>query len=138
MAKRFSDTEIWEEDWFLDLPTDYKLFWFYILAACDQAGFFKVNVKSFSARTNVKINSETAFELFNKGKKRIRKVNGSMWLIEDFFKFQYGNKFNVLNKMHLGIGKIYSNLGVSLDSLKGVERVSIESKKGLERVSMVS
>ena len=26
MAKRFSATEIWDEDWFLDMPNEYKLF----------------------------------------------------------------------------------------------------------------
>jgi len=128
MAKRFSDTEIWEEDWFLEMPTEYKLFWFYILSACDQAGFFRVNIKSFSARSGIEINIGTALEHFNKGKKRIRCVNGSMWLIEDFFKFQYGHKFNVENKMHTGIEKIYSSHGVSIASLKGIERVSKGSK----------
>lgn len=124
MAKRFTATDIWEEDWFIDLPTDYKLFWFYILSACDQAGFFKVNVKAFNSLHHTKIELDTAFDVFNKGKKRLRKVNGSMWLIEDFFKFQYGQKFNSENKMHAGIEKIYIGHGVSIGSLKGVERVS--------------
>jgi len=112
MAKRFAATEIWKEDWFLDLPTEYKLFWFYILSTCDQAGFFKVNTKVFCATSNIEIDSDTAFELFNKGKNRIRRINGSSWLIEDFFKFQYGNKFNINNQMHVGIEKIYNNHGV--------------------------
>lgn len=124
MAKRFASTEIWKEDWFLEMPNDYKLFWFYLLSNCDQAGFFKVNTKIFCSLNNVEIDTETAIELFNKGKKRIRKVNGSMWLIEDFFKFQYGQKFNTENKMHVGIEKIYNNHGISIGSLQGVERVS--------------
>lgn len=131
MAKRFSATEIWEEDWFLDMPNEYKLFWYYILSACDQAGFFKINIKSFSSKNNVELDIDTAFELFNKGKKRLRKVSNSVWLIEDFFKFQYGHKFNCNNKMHLGIEKIYSLHGISIDSLRGVERVSTVSKEGV-------
>ena len=129
MPKRFTDTKIWEEDWFIEMPVEYKLFWFYILSACDQAGFFKINIKSFSAMVGVEINSETAFELFNKGKERLRKINGSMWLVEDFFKFQYGHKFNDKNKIHLGIEKLYSNHGVKIGTLKGIERVSKESDK---------
>lgn len=124
MPKRFTATEIWEEDWFLDMPNEYKLFWFYILSACDQAGFFKINTKSFCALNNVIISTETAIELFNKGKKRLRKVNGSLWLLEDFFKFQYGHKFNPNNKMHLGIEKIYDKHGVKISSLQGVETLS--------------
>jgi len=129
MAKRFASTEIWNEDWFLELPIEYKLFWFYIVAICDQAGFFKINLKRFCELNNVQIDSETAIELFNKGKKRIRKVNGSMLLIEDFFKFQYGHKFNSENKVHLGIEKIYNSHGVEIGSLKGIERVSKGSSK---------
>ncbi|HEY6436163.1 MAG TPA: hypothetical protein VIY47_06210, partial [Ignavibacteriaceae bacterium] len=115
-------------DWFLELPCEYKLFWFYILSNCDQAGFFRVNTKVFCSLNHVNINTETAVEFFNKGKKRIRKVNGSMWLIEDFFKFQYGNKFNIKNNMHLGIEKIYVRYGVAIESLQGIERVSKGSK----------
>jgi hypothetical protein len=129
MAKRFASTEIWKEDWFLEMPCEYKLFWLYVLSACDQAGFFKINTVVFNSSNSVNINIDTAIEFFNKGKKRIRKVNGSMWLIEDFFKFQYGQKFNLTNKMHLGIEKIYSGHGVSISSLEGVERVSKETDK---------
>jgi len=124
MAKRFTSTEIWEEDWFLDMPIEYKLFWFYILSACDSGGFFKINVKSFCMLNRVEIDIETAFEIYNKGKKRLRKVNGSMWLIEDFFKFQYGTKFNPESKVHSGVEKIYSSHGISISSLKGIDRVS--------------
>ncbi len=129
MAKRFTSTEIWNEDWFLELPIEYKLFWFYMLSTCDQAGFFKINLKRFCELNKCQIDSETAIELFNKGKKRIRKVNGSMLLVEEFFKFQYGHKFNTTNKMHLGIEKIYNGHGVSMQSLGGIERVSKGSQE---------
>ena len=124
MAKRFAATEIWEEDWFLELPIQYKLFWFYILSACDAGGFFRVNVKTFCVLNNVEIDTDTAFEVFNKGKKRLRKVNGSMWLIEDFFKFQYGHKFHPESKVHSGVEKIFRNHGVDIGSLKGIDRVT--------------
>ena len=130
MAKRFTASEIWEEDWFIDLPTQYKLFWFYILSACDQAGFFKINVKRFSALNSVEIDSEIAFELFNKGKKRLRRINGSMWLIEDFFSFQYGHIFNPNNRMHESIGKIYDKYEVKIGSIRGLKEVKEKSSNG--------
>lgn len=123
MAKRFFATELWDEDWFLDIPTEYKLFWFYILSACDAGGFFKVNVKRFNSIHNLDIDLDKAFEFFNNGKKRLRKVNGSLWLIEDFFKFQYGQKFNQESRVHTGIEKIYKSHGVSIGSLKGIDRL---------------
>lgn len=123
MAKRFAATEIWEEDWFLELPNEYKLFWFYVLSACDHAGFFKINIKVFSSLNNVQIDIETAFELFNKGKKRLRKVNGSMWLIEDFFLFQYGQILNLNNRVHKSIKDTYKKHGVNVTSIRGLNEV---------------
>lgn len=123
MAKRFTSTEIWKEDWFLELPNEYKLFWFYILSGCDQAGLFKINVRHFSFVTGVEIDSETAFELINKGKQRLRKINGSMWLIEDFFHFQYGQNLNLNSRVHKSIEELYSKHGVKLTSIRGLNEV---------------
>ena len=43
MAKRFTDTMKWNEDWYLDLALVDKLFWIYICDNCDHAGIFKPN-----------------------------------------------------------------------------------------------
>jgi len=126
MAKRFCSTDIWNEDWFLDMPNEYKLFWFYILSACDHSGMFKVNVKFFCATNNVSVEIDKALEFFNKGKKRIRKINGSMWLIEDFFIFQYGHSLNTKNNVHRSIKEIYKKNGVELTSIRGL----VEVKEG--------
>lgn len=123
MAKRFTATEIWDEDWFLELPLEYKLFWFYILSACDQAGLFKINVRSFCSLNNVEIDIDKAYQLYNKGKNRLRKVNGSNWLIEDFFHFQYGQNLNLNNRVHQSIERIYSKHGVNLGSIRGLNEV---------------
>jgi hypothetical protein len=120
MAKRFTATELWEEDWFLDMPNEYKLFWFYMKDRCDHAGLFKVNTTTFNKMNDSSIDSELAFEYFNKGKKRIRKVNGSSWLIEDFFLFQYGEHFNTKNRMHESILKLYNKAEVKLGSIRGL------------------
>lgn len=123
MPKRFTATEIWEEDWFLEMPKDYQLFWFYVKDKCDHAGIFKINIKSFNSLFGSNIESDTAFELFNKGKKRIRKVNGSSWLFEDFFTFQYGRKFNGNNRLHDSIAEIYDKHEVNLTSIRGLKVV---------------
>lgn len=133
MAKRFSSTEIWKEDWFLDMPNDYKLFWFYILSACDHSGIFKVNVKYFCSINNVDVEVDIALEFFNKGKKRIRKINGSLWLIEDFFIFQYGHSLNTNNTVHKSIKDIYEKNGVELGSIRGLKEVESESGRGKGR-----
>ncbi len=100
MAKRFVSTEIWDEDWFLEMPTEYMLFWFYLFTKCDHAGLFRVNVKKFNRINNFSVVASKALEYFNEGKIRIREVKDSIWLIEDFFVFQYGTTFNPNNKLH--------------------------------------
>lgn len=132
MAKRFTSTDIWDEDWFIDLPKDYIIFWFYVKDVCDHAGIFKVNVKKFNKMFGCKVDSEVAFKLFNSGKERLRKVNGSNWLLEDFFKFQYGHNFNGNNRLHESIAAIYDKVEVNLTSIRGLKVVKERTKGGQE------
>lgn len=123
MAKRFSDTKIWDEDWFLDMPIEYKLFWFYMLSACDHAGFFKVNLRSFKALNGVNLTSKEALFFFNSGKDRIKEINVSIWYIEDFFVYQYGPTFNKKNRVHSSIEREFIKNNVELTSIRGLKEV---------------
>lgn len=120
MAKRFAATEIWEEDWFLEMPNDYKLFWFYLLANCDHGGLFKVNVRSFCGLLGVSVTPDKALEYFNSGKTRLRIVNQSVWLVEDYFVFQYGPKLNANNNVHASVLELYEKVGVEVSSIRGL------------------
>lgn len=120
MAKRFTSTEIWGEDWFLDMPNDYKLFWYYILSNCDHSGIFKVNLRSFCGLLEVKIETEKALEYFNKEKDRIQEINKNLWFIKDFFVFQYGTTFNINNRLHASIKSIYDKYGIKMSSIRGL------------------
>lgn len=120
MAKRFVDTKIWGEDWFLEMPNEYKLFWFYILSECDHAGLFKVNLRSFRGLLEVKMTTTEALGHFNNGKDRIRIISESLWLIEDFFVFQYGTTFNSNNRLHESIEKQLEKHGIKLTSIRGL------------------
>jgi len=42
MAKRFTDTEKWNEDWFLEIINPHKLFWIYICDNCNHAGILSL------------------------------------------------------------------------------------------------
>jgi len=121
MAKRFISTAIWDEDWFLDMPPEYKLFWFYILSNCDFGGLFKVNLRSFCGLNAVKIDSNTALQYFNKDKQRIKVLdNQQVWFIEDFFSFQYGTTFNPENRVHASIEKLYLKYDLKMTSIRGL------------------
>lgn len=127
MPKRFTATEIWDEDWFLEMPMEYQLFWFYMKDKCDHAGFFKINVSKFNKLHGVNVEIDQVFEMFNKGKERLRKINGSMWFIEDFFVFQNGNTINMNNNAHRSVRQLLEHRGVSLGSLRGLKEVKEKS-----------
>lgn len=126
MAKRFTSTDIWEEDWFLEMPSDYQLFWFYMLSKCDHAGFFKVNVKTFNLIKECKISGTKAVEYFNSGKDRVREVKDGFWFIEDFIQFQYGHYLNQNNRLHFSILERLEKFEVKLTSIRGLR----EGKNG--------
>ncbi len=132
MAKRFTATEIWSEDWFLIMPVEYKLFWYYMLANCNHAGFFRVNLRSFCGLNGVNLTSTSILDFFNDGKLRIRVVNQSLWLIEDFFVYQYGSTLNKNNRVHDSITKEYLKHNIDLTSIRGLkdlkERVKDKDK----------
>ena len=121
MAKRFFSTDIWHEDWYIDMPMEYKLFWFYIIGNCDHAGIFKVNLKVFNALNGVNLESKRAIEYYNSGKQRIRIIVDNLWLIEDFFMYQYGETFNPNNRVHDSIEKIYNRYGIKMTSIRGLK-----------------
>lgn len=128
MAKRFISTELWGEDWFLEMPAPYKLFWYYLISNCDHAGLYKVNMRTFSLLNEVSLTSTDAINYINKGKNRIRVISESTWFIEDFFVFQYGTTFNTGNKVHVSIEKLYKRYEIELTSLRGLKEV----KQGLK------
>jgi hypothetical protein len=121
MAKRFTDTEIWLEDWFLDMPIEYKLFWYYIISSCDHAGIFKVNIRVFNNLNCVNIEVGQALKYFNKNKDRIRELSDNVWLIEDFFVYQYGTSMNLNNRVHESISKVYEKYDLKLTSIRGLK-----------------
>jgi hypothetical protein len=120
MPKRFIATELWNEDWFLEIPMEYRLFWYYILSKCDHAGLYRANIKTFCSINDVSITAVKALSYFNDGKDRIRVVSDRVWLIEDFYVFQYGTTFNINNKVHESILNAYNQHNIKLTSIRGL------------------
>lgn len=128
MGKRFMGTELWEEDWFIAMPKDYKLFWYYMLAKCDHAGIFKVNLTSFCRLNEASVDPDKALAFFNLEKERVRVVNQSVWLVEDFFVYQYGPVLNTSNRVHQSALDLYEKNGINLTSIRGI----IDLKDGVK------
>jgi hypothetical protein len=125
MSKRFTSTELWVEDWFCEMPMEYKLYWYYMLSKCNHAGIFKVNTRMFNNINDCNVNNKTAFDFFNSDKKRIREINENVWLIEDFFYYQYGKSFNIKNRVHKSIYEVYNQYNIALTTIRGLNDVYI-------------
>ena len=90
MAKRFSDSEKWNDVWFTELNNDQKIIWIYLLDHCDNAGIFKLNMKLINFNCSTNISVEEFISIF---KERITQINKESWIINKFCYFQYGPDF---------------------------------------------
>jgi len=85
MSKRFIDTRIFDDDWFMDLSKDSKLLWLYFITKCDHAGMIKLNMKLCKLQTDIKDLDENIIQLGN----RIITVSEHLYFIPKFIEFQY-------------------------------------------------
>jgi hypothetical protein len=127
MAKRFIASELWDKDWFLELPSKYKVLWIYMITKCDVAGIFDPNLKTISKLLNEKYTEADIFSVFN-GK--IRKVQDK-WLLNKFINFQYGDSLsphmikpinNALRKVNLDLDTLLIQYREGIDTPKDIEK----------------
>ena len=139
MSKRFHDTDIWDEDWYLDMPLEYRSFWGYVCDKCDHAGIWRPNVRRFNADIENAIDLDTALTFFNTDKTRIVPLESGHWMILDFVPFQYGKSLNKNNRVHLSVFNRLNDLEVNLGSIRGLKEVKegssrpqVEVKEGVK------
>ena len=106
MPKRFTDTEKWSEDWFLELSNAHKLFWIYICDNCNHGGIFKLNRKMFEFLIGQEINPQDFLSKVNQDKERVKVIDKGKWFIINFVKFQYGEELNPDSRIHASVIKI--------------------------------
>lgn len=85
MAKRFTDTEKWNDDWYISLDNDYRIIWQWLLDNCSHAGICKRSMKLLNMMCNTSI-LEDELILIMCGRVIIIDNN---WFIPNFLKFQY-------------------------------------------------
>ena len=119
MAKRFTDTAKWNEDWFLDLTNSHKLFWIYICDNCDHAGIFKPNKRMFELIVGDRIDITDFLSIVNGDKIRIIELENGRWYLTGFISFQYGGKLNVNNRVHKSILSVLTKNNITwVDDVK--------------------
>jgi hypothetical protein len=123
MAKRFTDTEKWEDEWFTDLSNDYKVIWFYLLDTCDNAGIWKKNIKKLNYLCNTDISTDDLLKVFGK---RITILADEKWFINKFCVVQYGHDFlQSKNKAVLSAIKKLLIEGVQIENIYSMNTLSI-------------
>jgi len=135
MAKRFTDTTKWTNNkWFFNLSLESKLFWMYILDACDQVGVWEENVILASRIIGYEYSIDTLLK--DLGKQIHLFKEDRKWWIVDFCGFQYGilkedsaskpiqSHISLLKKHSLWI--LYTK---GIHTLKDKEEVKVEVKE---------
>ena len=93
MGKRFTDTDLWDKEWFMDLAPAEKCAWYYIKDRCDNVGVWSPNRKL----ANVVIGADVDWEaLPGKCHGNIRVLPSGKWLIVDFVRFQHPDIFKAI------------------------------------------
>ena len=138
MAKRFLDSSLFEKRWFRKLPSNIKLFYFYMLTKCDHAGMYDVDLELAEFQIGMEINKDNILKYIGE---HIEIIKDDKWFIKKFPEFQYG----VLNpkvKAHASVIKIleknnclkgFSN---SLQRVQDKDKDKVKNKKKENKVEL--
>lgn len=85
--KRFTDIEIWDKEWYMDLTPKHKCLMKYIFDKCDACGCWKPNWKLASTHINDTVNLK---DLEHLPKDQYEILQNGKIFIPDFIHFQYG------------------------------------------------
>jgi hypothetical protein len=84
--KRFTETNKWDDPWFIRLPLPYKLLWIYLCDRCDRSGVIDFSSELASIQIGNQVSEQDLLELGN----RLQKLPNGKWRIMKFLSFQYG------------------------------------------------
>ena len=138
MAKRFLDSSLFEKRWFRKLPSNIKLFYFYMLTKCDHAGMYDVDLELAEFQIGMEIDKDNILKYIGE---HIEIIKDDKWFIKKFPEFQYG----VLNpkvKAHASVIKIleknnclegFSN---SLQRVQDKDKDKVKNKKKENKVEL--
>lgn len=88
MAKRFTDTELWDKEWFMNLSCKYKCLVKLVRDKCDIAGIWSPNWVIASAYIGEPVTEKDLLSI--DGGRQFKKSKEGKIICVDFIKFQYG------------------------------------------------
>lgn len=138
MAKRFTDSEKWKDDWFSELRIESKLLWLFMLDTCDHAGIWKDQLKYFNYINGTELTLSNIKDDFSD---RVMEIRPSVFFIPKFISFQYPNFNPDKNNAHKGVLKSLLYNGASEGLIEGLVcnhlnfGRNLGAKEGLGRVT---
>lgn len=118
MAKRFIDTNLFNDPWFMDLTPDAKLFYIYMITNCNQGGVIELNIRLAEYQTGIEglaKGLETVWKDF--GEKRVIHLRENYYFLPKFIRFQYPNGLNKNVKAQLSVINILNSFNIDILTL---------------------
>ena len=100
MAKRFTDTNIWDKAWFRKLPPRIKETWRYLCDKCDHAVIWEIDMEALVFNIGEQVSFEEIMEILGS---RLNHFCNEKIFIPGFIDFQYKcsvETLNPKNKVH--------------------------------------
>jgi hypothetical protein len=132
MARRFTDSEKWKDDWWGALSNDHRLVWLYLVDSCSIAGIWKKDFRGLNFNCNTNLNEEEFLKVF--GTRVIDK--GHYFFIPKFVFYQCPKNLNSNKPAILSIVKELKqyNLTGIIQQLFGNDYLIIKDKgKGKDK-----
>ena len=85
--KRFTDTDKWRDEWFMDLSLIHKAAWQYVLDRCDSIGHWKQNFRLADFEIGESVDWNEFLVICGD---RIHVTKEGYWFVVAFVDFQYG------------------------------------------------
>lgn len=108
MAYRFTDTNKWADEWFVDLTPMQKLMFMYLCDNCDIAGFYELSLRKLTFDLGVN-DSEIKGALKGLERGFILSTDKRVLFLKNFIKHQKNLPLNEKNKAHSGILGRFAN-----------------------------
>lgn len=131
MSKRFTDTEIWDKEWFMQLPPKQKCLVKYVRDKCDLAGIWSPNYLLASVYIGEQVFEDDLLTIDNGS--QFEKISDGKIYCTGFIDFQYGTSLNPNSPIHNKIIDILKKYNLKFD-LKNVVQKSNFSIPSLEDI----
>jgi hypothetical protein len=132
MAKRFTDTEKWRDEWWGSLSNDYRMIWLYLVDSCSIAGIWKKDFRGLNFNCNTSVTEEEFLKVFST---RVMD-HGTFFFIPKFIRFQCPKGLNSNKPAILSIVRELqlNNLTQTVNELFGNDYLIIKDKdKGKDK-----